>query len=295
MRTASLRRVSLVFLFALANCAPANFAWAADQHPLWSFEGKNNTVYLLGSIHVLSPSEQLPGVVDDAYKDAEVLVMEVDMDDLDPLAAQQAALQYGLLPENESLPDHLDAATAAKLDAAIAGLGVPSAMFNRFRPWLAAITLTQLQLLKLGLNPQSGVEQRFVAKAMGDGKEIQGLETMEEQLGMLANLPPRLQVAFLTQTLDETAQLEREVNSMLTAWRTGDERALGKYLERAMREHPEIYKPLTVDRNRRWMSRLETIANERQDYLVIVGVLHLVGNDGVVDLLRRRGYRVRQH
>lgn len=290
MRTTSLRRLSLLILLAFASSA-----WAADSHPLWSFQGKHNTVYLLGSIHVLSPSEQLPAVVDQAYKEAEVLVMEVDMDDLDPLAAQQAALQYGLLPENESLADHLDAATAAKLETAISGLGVPSAMFNRFRPWLAAITLTQLQLLKLGLNPQSGVEQRFVAKAAADGKEIQGLETLEEQLGLLANLPPRLQVSFLTQTIEEGEQLEREVDTMLNAWRTGDGRALEKYLERAMREHPDIYKPLTVDRNRRWMSRLESIANERDDYLVIVGVLHLVGDDGVVDMLERRGYRVRQH
>jgi len=290
MRTPSFRRLGVLLLFALANSAGA-----ADLHPLWSFEGKNNTVYLLGSIHVLSSSEQLPAVVDDAYRDAETLVMEIDMDDIDPLAAQQAAMQYGLLPENESLTDQLDAATAAKLEAATAELGIPVAMLNRFRPWLAAITLTQLQLLKLGLNPQSGVEQRFVTRAMGDGKEIQGLETLEEQLGLLANLPPRLQTSFLLQTLDEAETIESEVGTMLSAWRTGDGHALQKYLDQAMREHPEIYVPLTVDRNRRWMSRLETIANEKDDYLVIVGLLHLVGKDGVIDLLKRRGYSVRQH
>ena len=123
-------------------------------------------------------------------------------------------------------------------------------MLNKFKPWLAAITLTQLHLAKLGLDPQSGIEQRMLARAVADHKEILGLETIEEQLGMLAGLPPKLQVAFLLQTLAEADQIEKEIDSMIAAWRDGDTVALEKLL-RTIQDSPELYRPLIADRNRR--------------------------------------------
>jgi uncharacterized protein YbaP (TraB family) len=167
-------------------------------------------------------------------------------------------------------------------------------MLNQFKPWLAAITLTQLHLVQLGFDPQSGIEQRMVTRAAADHKEILGLETMEEQLGILAGLSPKLQTEFLMQTLTEADQVETEMNSMLQAWRNGDTVALEKFLL-DMKESPEIYRALVSDRNRRWMTRLNSMLSERQDYLVIVGAMHLVGKDGVVELLKQRGFKIQQH
>jgi uncharacterized protein YbaP (TraB family) len=159
---------------------------------------------------------------------------------------------------------------------------------------LAAITLTQLQLLKVGLDPQSGVEQRFLAKAANDHKEIVGLETLEDQLKLLATLPPKLQTAFLLQSLKEADEMETEIDSMVAAWRAGDIAALEKFITTGMKEFPELYGPLTVDRNRRWLSQFERMLSEDRNYLVIVGALHLVGDEGVLDLLRKKGYAIEQ-
>jgi uncharacterized protein len=282
-----------LIVLLLCVCA-ASSAFADDHHSLWAVKGKHNTVYLLGSIHLLRASDTLPKEADDAYRSASKLVMEIDMDDVNPVEAQQLTMELGLLPAGETLTQQVGPEVAAKLDAYAKETGIPVAMLNQFRPWLAALTLTQLHLLKLGLDPQAGVEQRFVAKAAADHKEILGLETLKEQLGLLAGLTPKLQREFLLQSLEEADDAEREVDEMIAAWRAGDVAGLEKFLGKGMKEYPELYRPLTVDRNRRWLARLETMLNEQRDYLVIVGALHLVGKDGVLDLLEKKGYKIEQ-
>jgi len=272
----------------------ANVAIADDHHSLWAVKGQHNTVYLFGSVHLLRAGEQLPAIADDAYRNAGKVVMEIDMDDLDQQAAQKLTLQLGMLPAGETLAGQLGPEAAAKVDAGAKRLGVPMTMLSQFRPWLAAITLTQLNLLKLGLDPQAGVEQRFLAKAVADHKEIIGLETLEEQLGLLASLPPKLQAKFLLQSLDEADETQHEVEEMIAAWRTGDAAALEKLGKKSLEGYPELYAPLLSNRNRHWLKPIETMLAEDRDYLIIVGVLHLVGKDGVLDLLANKGYKIEQ-
>lgn len=282
----------LLIGFSLATTNPCT---AAEHHTLWSLKGKTNTVYLLGSVHFLKPSERLPGVVDDAYKDAEKLVMEIDMDDLDPQAMQQLTLELGLLPENKTLESELGAAAWGKVSTQAREIGIDPALLNRFQPWLAAMTLVQLQLMKLGLDPNSGVEQQLTARASGDGKEITGLETLRQQIGMLAGLSQQQQREFLMYSVEDTQRASQEIDELLGAWRTGDTRTLAQLLAEGFDRYPDLYRPLTVDRNRRWIASIENLLDDRDDYLVVVGTLHLVGKDSVIELLERGGHKVTQH
>lgn len=282
----------LLIGFSLATTNPCT---AAEHHTLWSLKGKTNTVYLLGSVHFLKPSERLPGVVDDAYKDAEKLVMEIDMDDLDPQAMQQLTLELGLLPENKTLESELGAAAWGKVSTQAREIGIDPALLNRFQPWLAAMTLVQLQLMKLGLDPNSGVEQQLTARASGDGKEITGLETLQQQIGMLAGLSQQQQREFLMYSVEDTQRASQEIDELLGAWRTGDTRTLAQLLAEGFDRYPDLYRPLTVDRNRRWIASIENLLDDRDDYLVVVGTLHLVGKDSVIELLERGGHKVTQH
>jgi uncharacterized protein YbaP (TraB family) len=158
-------------LFALTSLAAQPPSAATPHHALWSLKGKTNTVYLLGSVHFLKPSDELPQAVDAAYRDAEKLMMEIDMDDLDPLATQQLTLDLGLLPDDRTLESEVGAETYRKVSAQARELNLDPALLNRFQPWLAAMTLVQLQLMRQGLNPDSGVEQRLTTRAVDDGKE----------------------------------------------------------------------------------------------------------------------------
>lgn len=299
MRTLS--RGALLCLLGLAFCLqPGAESRAAEhsapqRHSLWSLQGQQNTVYLLGSVHFLSPSEKIPEAMEAAYEDAEVIYMEIDMDDLDPLAAQKAALELGMLPPGETLKDRLGAQTYAKVSQKAQELGLEPAVLERFKPWFAAMTLTQLHLIKMGLDPNAGIEQRLTTRATRDGKPILGFETIEEQLDMLASLSPTQQKDFLLYSVEDSERATREIETMLQAWRSGDIAALGTLLAEGMEKYPDIYRPLTVERNRKWISRIEELLDDEEDYLVVVGTLHLVGDDSVIELLEKKGHRVTQH
>jgi uncharacterized protein YbaP (TraB family) len=283
----------LTFLVAFFACAATSAA--EPQHVLWSLKGKTNTVYLLGSVHFLRPSEQLPAVVDAAYAEAEQLLMEIDMDDLDPLHAQQVTLELGMLPNGETLESQLGASTYAKVSEQARTIGIEPMMLNRFRPWLAALTLVQLQLVKMGLDPSSGVEQRFVARAATDHKQIKGLETLREQLAMMAGLPLKQQREFLLYSVEDTERATREIDDLIAAWRAGNTDELAKLMTEGFEKYPDLYRPMTVDRNRKWIAPIEALLDDRDDYLVIVGALHLVGKDSVVELLEKRGHKITRH
>ena len=292
MRITLLARRGLLGVIALLI---GSVGWTAEQqHTLWSVQGKNNTVYLLGSVHFLSQSEKLPAAMDAAYRDAERLVMEIDMDDLDPAVMQQTVTELGLLPEGKTLESELGAKTYEKITVHARELGVDPLLLNRMRPWLAAITLVQFQLLKMGLDPNSGVEQRLTARAKTDGKEVTGLETLRQQLGLMANLSAAQQREFLLYSVEDAERAVKEIDELIAAWRKGDIKALARLLQESFDKYPDIYRPLTVDRNRNWIPNIEGLLKQEDDYLVVVGALHLVGKDSVVELLQDKGYTVIQ-
>ncbi len=290
MKNLSARWVRACALLLLCSAG----AHAADHHILWSLQGKTNTVYLLGSVHLLQESEKLPAAVDSAYADAEALLMEIDMDDLDPAQMQLAATELAMLPEGQSLQQLLGPQTYEQFATKARALGVEPAMLERFRPWFAAITLVQLQLMKLGFDPESGVERRLTRRATSDKKPIQGLETAREQLEIMARLPEKQQREFLLYSVDDAERMASEVDKLIAAWRSGDATAMAKLLQEGFDEYPDLYRPLTVERNRKWIPQIEQLLDDRDDYLVVVGALHLVGTDSVIDLLERKGYKVKQ-
>jgi len=274
-------------------CGPA---FARDQHVLWTVEGQHNTVYLLGSIHVLRASDGgLPQVADAAYADAEQLVMEIDMDDAaaEPLALVGCMQRAATLPAVQTLRGVLGS-DYAHVEAQALEAGVDLAALDGYAPWFVALTLMTLDLAKRGFDPALGIEQTLAARASTDHKPITGLETAEQQFAVLSSLPLPEQKRFLLMSLEEAGRMDEELESMLTAWRTGDTDKLETLLTAEFDKFPELYKPLTEDRNRAWMGKLVDLVDEDDDYLVVVGALHLVGHNSVVDLLRERGYEVRQ-
>jgi uncharacterized protein YbaP (TraB family) len=289
-------------LIALAACALLGGALlptaglARDRHILWAVQGEHNTVYLLGSIHVLRAQDGgLPQEAQDAYQDAEQLVMELDMDDLmaDPMAMAGAAQRLAVLPEGQSLRGVLGQDYAA-VQTHAQTLGLDVGLLDRFQPWFVATAMLQAELAKRGFSSELGVEETLTRRAVADHKPIRGLETVEQQLGLLAGLPLPEQKRFLLMTIDEMDDFDQDLAQMLTAWRTGNAAELAKVLSEGFAKFPELYRPLTEDRNRAWVGEIAGLLHGSDDYLVVVGALHLVGRNSVVDLLERRGYRVTQ-
>jgi len=287
---------------ALALALVAAVAWgraaAEDRGVLWTVQGRQNTVYLLGSVHVLRPGDAaLPRAALDAYADAEQLVMEIDLDDAtvgDPLAIARQMQASAALPAGQSLQAVLGS-DYAEVERRAGEAGLDLAMFDRFQPWFVATLLLQLELAKRGFDPALGIEQQLAGRAVADRKPIMGLETPAQQFAVLSGLSLADQKRFLLMTLDESAQADAELEQLLAAWRKGDTSALAALLSDEFERFPQLYRPLTEDRNRAWVGQLDDLLDDRDDYLVVVGALHLVGRDSVVDLLRQRGHTVTQH
>jgi uncharacterized protein YbaP (TraB family) len=274
-------------------------ATIADEtsHPvtLWEVKGNNNSVYLLGSIHLLRPQDYpLPAVLDAAYEEAEVLIMEIDMDDMDPLAAQAAFTTYGVLRDAQTLQSlmgdelYQEALEAAEL------IDIPLEMLSKTEPWYAAMTIEIMMLSRIGFDPSLGIEMYMLAKAQNDGKPIEGFETIEEQLQFLDGMSLDAQREMLLSTLTDSAELEEMMDDMIDAWHLGDTAVLEAGMLEELAEHEELSKALVTDRNARWIEQINPLLDDSDDYLIVVGALHLIGKDGVPMLLQRNGFEVRQ-
>ncbi|MGE0582516.1 MAG: TraB/GumN family protein [Steroidobacteraceae bacterium] len=285
-----MRTLTRVALFATAAFGVAA-ARADGAGPVWSIHrAGGGTVYIAGSVHVLDAARStLPPAFEAAYRDAERMLMELDMDDLDPLAAASFVEAHGRIEGDDSLRTLLGAARFARVDAEARELGLPLDSVAQLEPWAIAITLAQLQLMKLGLDPAQGVEQQLTARARADGKPIEGLESIDEQLAMLDGLSYPDQARFLELTADESDTMVTELDAMLDAWRRADTQALERLLLAEYERLPALYRPLVTDRNLRWLPRIEALLSRPDDTLVVVGAMHLVGPDGLLDLLTRRG------
>jgi uncharacterized protein YbaP (TraB family) len=266
---------------------------AHAEAPVWAIKGAHNTVYLAGSVHLLRESDsRLPAAFAQAYADSAALVMEIDINDIgsmDPMGLLGTGMS-----EDEDLSTVLGKARFEKVSKQFAELGVPVEVLERLQPWMAAMMLEQLQLLKLGFNPESGVEKQLAAHAAGDHKEITGLETIQDQLGMLANMSKPDQIKFLDLTLEEMQEAQTETDSLLKAWRNGDAHKLAGMLSEEYNAAPALYSRLVTDRNRNWIPQLERLLKADKNYMVIVGTLHIVGRNGLLDLLKADGFTSRQ-
>ena len=275
---------SLVFLLSSA-------AWGDPA--AWHLRSDGTDIWLLGSVHYLRDEDYpLPDVIEDLYRRADSLVMELDLDDLDPLAVQGSFMQAGVLPDASSLRNVIDEEIYDLTAARAAEFGLPIALLERLEPWLVALTLTDLGMTRLGYHSSQGLEQYLLRRSDEDDKPIIGLESLDDQIGIFDELSWRDQEALLMQTLTDLEAPEENMTRLLDAWRDGSLDELAAELSADFDDMPDLETALVSARNRRWVVTLEQLLREGGRYLVVVGALHLVGEDNVIDLLSERGLDV---
>jgi uncharacterized protein len=260
--------------------------------PVWAIRGAHNTVYLAGSIHLLKASDSaLPPAFDRAYSGSRAIVMELAIDKVDPMQMAGWMMEHGMLQDGKTLKSVIGDERYRRVSAEAERLGVPMEAADMLEPWALGLQLLDMQYLQLGFDPQQGVEQQLQHRAQADGKPISGLETMEQQLGILQGMSYPDQARFLDMIVTEMHDVESETRSVVTAWRTGDAAKLAALLSDEYRSFPALYRLLVMDRNKRWVPQIEKLLQGNQDYFVVVGALHLVGDGGLLDLIRRDGFK----
>lgn len=267
----------------------------SPRHALWQIKGATSSVYLMGSVHFLRQSDYpLPEAFINAYQESDELVMELDMDDLDPLLAAQLMMVTGQLSDGKTLRDVMGPTAYAEAARKANNLQINLDMLSSIKPWFVALTVLQLELAKHGFDPSSGIDFYFTERARSDNKPIRGLESLEEQLQIFDDMPMDKQSDFLLMSLEDAQTMDQELGKLLKAWRAGDAATLAHELHRGFEDFPRLYDRLIVQRNRDWAQQINGLLRERGTYLVVVGALHLVGKHSVIEMLEKYGFEARQ-
>ncbi len=265
---------------------------AVADPAVWTVAGRNNTVYLFGSVHLLPEGGfSIAGELERAYRDAEVVCLEVDIGALTPATTASVTLARAIDPEGRGLFDLLGP-SAEQVRAAAAIAGFELAPFAIFEPWFVGVSVSVMALQQHGYVADHGVEQVIQRSAQQDGKPGCGLETLDEQLELLDGLPADEQQAMLLQSLEDVARIDEEMRLLFEAWQSGDDEPLARQLEEEFADYPTLADRLVYARNERWAAQIAALLDQPDDVLVVVGALHLVGDQGLPAKLERRGFQI---
>lgn len=287
-----------LLLGTAASAAPATTP-AASTAPvplLWKVTGPGDSrLYLLGSFHLLRAEDYpLAADVDQAFAASKRVVFELSPQDMQSPDLTRKMLQAAMRTDGSELKRDLDAATWTKLQKYAADNKLPLAQLQGMKPWFVGLTITLSQFTKMGLDPELGLDRHFMARAADAGKPTSGLEDIDTQVAVLSGMSLQEQQQMVAEALDQADQADAEGRKLHDAWRRGDDKLLWTSMAAEMRgEYPQLYKRINTDRNDAWVPKLEQQLKAGQGgTLVVVGTLHLLGDDGVVEKLRARGYQV---
>jgi len=290
----------LLLLMLLLAVLTAPFArgqsnTSTNLHCVWRVTGASNTVYLVGSIHLLKPSDYpLAAPIEAAFTNSQVVAFETDIGQIDNPATQFGMLGKIMLPEGQTLEDQLSPETWQAFTNHVTQAGLPLFMFNRFKPVMAAMTLEVMEIENLGVDPLLGLDKHYYQIAKTEGKQIVPLETVDFQLSLITDFSKEEGEAMMKAELKDMDNSEQNFNDLMQCWRTGNGNKLADLLNDAMKDSPTLYQRLVTNRNQNWVPRIQEFLAGNKNAVVIVGAAHLVGPDGVVELLKKKGLKVTQ-
>lgn len=266
-----------------------------EKHFLWKVSSAKNTVYLLGSLHVLGKdSYPLGDAYETAFQDSEIVVFEVDPGELDKPETIQFILKKAALEKGSTLKEVISPEAYEQTKKELKEMGADIGMFSLTKPWFVALTATILKLSKMGFDPEYGVDRYFYDKAIGSSKEVLGLETAQYQIELIASLGDESDDDVLLHTLKDLDVIEVELPNLVDSWKRGDSEKFQDLIFRSYVDYPDVYQKLFVVRNNNWVPHIESYLKEDKNYLVVVGAGHLVGSEGLVEILKAKGYTVEQ-
>ena len=283
------RLIRALLALAAAWCAAGT---AVADPAAWRIAGKQGgDITFLGSMHVLRATDYpLPATIDKLFARADALIMELDLDATDPATQQAIIMRAAMLPQGTVLRDVVDPKIYQLAQQRTRDLGVDLALLERFEPWFLSIAILDQGMRKVGFEGERGLEQYLLRKSHEAHKPIIGLETLALQIGIFDALPQASQQAMLEQTLNELDEADTEMAKLAAAWRDGHLETLSEGLLADFAAFPGLYETLVKNRNAAWVEPLERYLGDGRHYLVVVGALHLVGRDNVIDMLKARGH-----
>ena len=287
--------VSILILLSLSVIVQDSFS-QPKKNFLWKVQSKKNVVYVLGSIHYLKKEVYpLDEKIENAFDKSDILGVEANINDIKKEDIQKL-IGSAFYPENETLEKNVSTETYEMVKKELGGLGLLPEVTNKQRPWFLALTLASLETLKLGFDPNYGIDKYFLSKATGK-KKILELESFDYQINLFSQLSDKDQELLLLYTLKDIDVLKQELDRLIQAWTSGDTKGVESIVTRSLAEDKRlspIYEKLIYERNRNMASKIEEYLKTKETYFVTVGAGHLVGNQGIIEILKGKGFLVEQ-
>lgn len=287
------------WIAALLGLCCACSAGAATQAPrplLWKVSDADNHVYLLGSFHALKPSDYpLAHSVDVAFADAERVVFEISPEEMNSPELPAKLLAAAALSKGTTLQQSMTSQTWDRLQLYARDRGLPLDNFQALEPWFVALVISMKEMALIGYDPKLGLDQYLIGKSAKAGKRTGGLESADQQIAALDSMTSLEQQQSISEALDEADDFRAKIDRMHGYWRSGNAKALEQILAVDFRrDYAKLYQRINVDRNRAWLAKIRRMLDDesKNDTLVVVGSMHLLGSDGLVSQLRSKGYRV---
>jgi len=290
--------LAATWLLVCVGCVWAEEAQPPQKCLLWKVGSETATLYLFGSIHTAN-AEMYPlnPTIEKAFDEVDTLILELALTPETQAKAARLSLLKGTYPEGETLEANLSEAAREKLKAYLEPRGLTPAAVNNMRPWFVQLMLAMQEYLRLGYDPALGLDLYFHAKATEQGKKVVSLESVEEQMEVLAGASAEVQALALVETLENLPRVKDIIGRMVDAWKAGDAEGLHRIVEEERSENPKLKayeKKLIEDRNVTMAARLEEYLKTEGTYFAVVGAAHLVGPKGIVRLLEEKKYAVEQ-
>lgn len=284
--------ICAIFLLSLFTILPS---FVYSEAAVWVAKKSGNTVYIGGTIHLLRPSDYpLPQEYQVAYLNADKIFLEADVSVMEDPAFQGKIMEMLFYRDGRNLKSELSPEAYQALASYAEKGSLPIQMLESMKPFLVVQTLVVGEFMKMGFTPM-GVDAHFQNRALDDKKILGYFETVEEQLKMFDGMSEDASSDFILSQLEEMHEMKVMIKELLEVWRSGDTQKLHTlFIDEMKNEYPETYKTLLKDRNDRWMPRIEHMFSDDDNEFILVGVGHLVGEDGLVEQLRKKGYDVQK-
>ena len=287
--------MALILFFIISYSEPIE-ADGLDAHPaIWKLDNGNAQVYLIGSIHLLPPElKWYGGKIKKMLDIAEEVVFEVNMTSERQAQARAITIQNGMLRNGDKLSNYITENEYVFLQKVIPKLGISLKVITNFQPWFASIALSVGAIINEGWDPEAGVDRYIQKIATQRRLKISDLETIEVQMEALYNHPLDVQANMLKDTINELKDIRKLTLEMIDVWASGNESRLVDTFLEPMQEQAELYAKIITNRNKSWIPLLEDFAKKNQVTIIVVGTAHLIGDGGVVELLRQKGYDIKR-
>ena len=297
----SRRRVLIAVVALLAAVAvglrPAASAAqsAAGRNFLWKVQSGAAVLYLAGSVHALTAANYpLNPAYQRAFDASGALVEEIDLAEADPLSGGLSILAKGMYTDGRTFNSVVSKQTASRVAARLAGTPFALDLIQPMKPWMVMMLIETLELQAGGFDANLGLDKYFFDKATAAKKTVIGLETAASQIDRFDKMTEAQQEELLVNALAENDAERTNLKSLISAWQRGDAPAMEKLMLEGFQGNTAAYTSLITERNRNWIPQLEACFRRPSPCFVVVGAAHVVGPDGLLVMLRSKGYRIEQ-